>query len=77
MNKERFLELFSRPLNQEYEMIFLDFKNGIGSYDKHFPPHQTVIRIYVVERLSSEIQLFQALHRRFHYEELCNLKKKA
>ncbi len=35
INKERFLELFSRPLNQEYEMIFLEFKNGIDSYDKH------------------------------------------
>ncbi len=34
-NKERFLELFSRPLNREYEMIFLEFKNGIDTYDKH------------------------------------------
>lgn len=35
INKERFLELFSRPLNREYEMIFLEFKDGIDSYDKH------------------------------------------
>lgn len=34
-NKEKFLELFSKPLNQEYELIFQEFKDGIDEYDQH------------------------------------------
>lgn len=34
-NKERFLELFSAPLNHEYELIFQEFRDGIDDYDQH------------------------------------------
>jgi hypothetical protein len=35
VNKEQFLELFSEPLNREYELIFQEFRDGIDDYDKH------------------------------------------
>lgn len=34
-SKEKFIELFSMSLNQEYELIFQEFKDGIDKFDEH------------------------------------------
>lgn len=34
-NKEKFLELFSEPLNREYELVFQEFRDGIDDFDQH------------------------------------------
>lgn len=34
-NKEQFLKRFSKPLEQEYEVIFQEFKDGVDKSDKH------------------------------------------